>query len=275
MKEKVTNETHTSPKVTNETHNMGNLTNETPLLFVGESVGRSPKSQIRMAESPAESDLVSEAHDTESDSEEEAPVVKKGKTPRVIPAGATAQYAARIRQQERQKHRLSKERLARTLDQDAEKEALDAGKLQPRPLSVLSTVENVVHVGQKFTCREDLLVRVAEDCEKKHKFFMARNPAGGGHTTKAGRPVTSSQYVNAVCRDDKECTYSVKASFSENRGDDGGMCWVVDEYMPHTCQGGAPQKRPAAPATLEREGQTNQKRYFQSGSTEEDVCLQP
>ena len=142
MKEKVTNETtHTSPKVTNETHNMGNLTNETPLLFVGESVGRSPKSQIRMAESPAESDLVSEAHDTESDSEEEAPVVKKGKTPRVIPAGATAQYAARIRQQERQKHRLSKERSARTLDQDAEKEALDAGKLQPRPLSVLSTVE--------------------------------------------------------------------------------------------------------------------------------------
>ena len=91
MKEKVTNETHTSPTVTNETHNMGNLTNETPLLFVGESVRRSPKSQIRMAESPAESDLVSEAHDTESDSEEEAPVVKKGKTPRVIPAGATAQ----------------------------------------------------------------------------------------------------------------------------------------------------------------------------------------
>jgi len=30
-------------------------------------------------------------------------------------------------------------------------------------------VENVVHVGQKFTCREDLLVRVAEDCEKKQK----------------------------------------------------------------------------------------------------------
>ena len=67
MKEKVTSETHTSPEVTNETHNMGNLTNETPLLFVGESVARSPKSQIRMAESDAESDLVSEVHDTESD----------------------------------------------------------------------------------------------------------------------------------------------------------------------------------------------------------------
>ena len=46
MKEKVTNETHTSPEVTNETHNMGNLTNETPLLFVGESVARLPRARF-------------------------------------------------------------------------------------------------------------------------------------------------------------------------------------------------------------------------------------
>ena len=119
-----------------------------------------------MADSNEESDLLSEAHDTESDSEDEASAGKKGKTPGLIPDGASAKYAAKIRQEEKQRHRLSKERSAQTLDQEAEKEALDAGKLQPRPLSVLSTVEDIVHIGQKFSCREELFMRVSEDCEK-------------------------------------------------------------------------------------------------------------
>ena len=77
---------------------------------------------------------MSEAHDTESDSDDAAPVGQKGKSPRVIPAGAFAKYAGKIRQKERQVHRVGKERSARALDKEAEKEALDAGKLQPRPL---------------------------------------------------------------------------------------------------------------------------------------------
>ena len=91
-----------------------------------------------MADSDVEDELLSEAlEDTESDSEDEGSAGIKGKTPRLIAAGASAKYAARIWQEQKQRHRLSKERSARTLDQEAEKEALDAGKLQPRPLSVL------------------------------------------------------------------------------------------------------------------------------------------
>ena len=51
-----------------------------------------------MADSNEESDLLSEAHETESDSEDEASAGKKGKTPRLIPASASARYAAKIRQ---------------------------------------------------------------------------------------------------------------------------------------------------------------------------------
>ena len=121
-----------------------------------------------MADSDVEDDLRSEElDDMESDSDDEGSAGKQGKTPREIPAGASAEYAAKIRRDEKQRRRLRQQRSERTLDQEAEKEALDAGKLQPRPLSVLRTMEDIVHVGQKFTCGEDLLVRVAEDCEKK------------------------------------------------------------------------------------------------------------
>ena len=248
---KVTNETILRDKVTNERRIMGDVTNETSILFVGlppVDGWRPPKSQIRMASSDEEDGLLSEVlEDTESDSEDEGSAGTKGKTPRLIPAGASAQYAARIRQEEKQRHRLSKERSARTLDQQAEKEALDAGKLQPRPLSVLKTTENIVHVGQKLSCPEELFVRVSEDCEKVQKFYTARNTGAGGHTTKVGRAGTTSQYVNVVCRDDPECAYSVKASWFEDRSEkhreDAAVGWVVEEYSPHTCQGGAPPKK--------------------------------
>lgn len=108
-------------------------------------------------------------------------------------------------------------------------------------------MENIVHVGQKLSCREELFVRVSEDCEKVQKFYTARNTGAGGHTTKVGRAGTTSQYVNVVCRDDPACAYSVKASWFEDRSEkqreDAAVGWVVEEYSPHTCQGGAPPKK--------------------------------
>ena len=99
---KVTNETILRDKVTNERRIMGDVTNETSILFVGlppVDGWRPPKSQIRMAYSDEEDELLSEVlEDTESDSEDEASAGKKGKTPRLIPASASARYAAKIRQ---------------------------------------------------------------------------------------------------------------------------------------------------------------------------------
>ena len=83
---------------------MGHVTNETRILFVGlppVDGWRPPKSQIRMAYSDEEDELLSEAlEDTESDLEDEGSAGIKGKTPKLIPAGASAKYAAKIRQEE-------------------------------------------------------------------------------------------------------------------------------------------------------------------------------
>ena len=104
-----------------------------------------------MADSDVEDDLRSEElDDMESDSDDEGSAGKQGKTPREIPAGASAEYAAKIRRDEKQRRRLRQQRSERTLDQEAEKEALDAGKLQPSPLSVLSTVDDVLTVNTKI-----------------------------------------------------------------------------------------------------------------------------
>ena len=161
-----------------------------------------------------ESDSVSEAEEEESSAGSKTAgktVRKGGSTGHLDHMGKVAAKAGR----------QSVDQKARAMDKEAEQEALEAGKLQPRTLEQLNSVDPIVSYGQEFSCREELLVRVGEDCEKKQRFYTCRNSGTGGHATQAGRGMIGHRYVNCVCRDDASCSYSVKGSwFLRTEGDD-------------------------------------------------------
>ena len=177
---------------------------------------------------------------TESDSDvEQEETCAQGKSAgKTVLAGSSSRdkharkEAARVRRQDI-------DQMARVMDMEAEEAALEAGKLQPRTLEQLSNADPILSFGQKFSCREEFLVTVGEDCEKMQKFYTCRNTGTRGHCTAAGRGMIGHRQVNCVCRDDTSCTYSVKGTFFK-REDDGGSGWKVDEYKPHTCTGGRP-----------------------------------
>ena len=77
--------------------------------------------------------------------------------------------------------------------------------------------------GQELSCREELLVRVAEDCEKNQRFYTYHNTGTGGHATESGRCMISHRCVNCVCRDDASCAYSVKGSWFVRMEEDDGL----------------------------------------------------
>ena len=105
-----------------------------------------------------ESDSVSEAEEEESSAGSKT----AGKTVR---KGGSTGHLDHIRKVAAKARRQSVDQKARAMDKEAEQEALEAGKLQPRTLEQLNSVDPIVSYGQEFSCREELLVRVGEDCE--------------------------------------------------------------------------------------------------------------
>ena len=159
-------------------------------------------------------------------------------TPREGPSAVIMQGASHAHVQESKKKLTADRR--RKLDSDAqamnaaaEQEAAEAGTLKPRTLRRLNRVDTVIEAKQQFSCREELLVRVAEDCEKARKFFSVR----GDSRTTAGRGMMQHRYVTCVCRDDEKCAYLVKGSWFSDGTRDLSAGWEVEAYSSHTCQG--------------------------------------
>ena len=214
------------------------------------------------------SDLLSVEEEEDSDLE----AGMDGAGGRAVDADASEEWTTAAKGREKAKRRQSHIQLAAQLDATCEEDAYEEGLLMPRTLAELTSQDSVLWVGQELSCRAELSLRVAEDCEAQQRFYTANNgQKKSAWSTLAGRPKMGPLYANYVCREDKTCAYSVKVCmqrssrpgftsltqmwhgqgswFNEQsaKGEDK-MGWKVEEYVAHTCDAGVHQIEGPAPS---------------------------
>jgi len=148
----------------------------------------------------------------------------------------------KVEKTRRRGHRNSE---ARDMDALLTEKAREEGRLQARSLSEVTDRAQdgvLLREGEKFMCREEVLLRIREENELGQRFSCTHwNRA---HQTLAdGRRGASGQLerrvVVTICKQ-QGCPYIVRAHFSMVNESDADEClpWEIMEYKQHTCEKG-------------------------------------
>ena len=149
----------------------------------------------------------------------------------------------KVEKTRRRGHRNSE---ARDMDALLTEKAREEGRLQARSLSEVTDRAQdgvLLREGDKFMCREEVLLRIREENELGQRFSCTHwNRA---HQTLAdGRRGASGQLerrvVVTICKQ-QGCPYIVRAHFSMVNESDADEClpWEIMEYKKHTCEKGS------------------------------------
>ena len=146
---------------------------------------------------------------------------------------------------ELKERRTQRNKHAQEIDAMLETTAEEQGRLNLRTIEELTLAaggEGLLKKGHRFLCRQEVLVRIAEDSEHQQRMYSTHTAKKGG--AKDGQTKTRGQYqarvVVSVCADDEECEYITRAAFAwdEECGaaeDAQFEPWEIMEYHKHTC----------------------------------------
>ena len=118
----------------------------------------------------------------EEEEEEDLEVGMDGAGGRAVDADASEEWTTAAKGREKAKRRQSHIQQAAELDATCEEDAYEEGLLMPRTLAELTSQDSpVLWVGQELSCRAELSLRVAEDCEAQQRFYTANNGQKKGY----------------------------------------------------------------------------------------------
>ena len=154
----------------------------------------------------------------------------------------------RQRMVERTRRRGHRNEEAQEMDALLTEKARELGRLQPRLLSEVTDRAQdgvLLHEGDKFMCREEVILRIAEENEFGQHFSCthwnrAHQTLADGRRGACGQ--LSRRVVVTICKQ-QGCPYIVRAHFSMVNESDAEEClpWEIMEYKQHTCDKGSQQ----------------------------------
>ena len=146
---------------------------------------------------------------------------------------------------ELKERRTQRNKHAQEIDAMLETTAEEQGRLNLRTIEEVTLAaggEGLLKKGHRFLCRQEVLVRIAEDNEHQQRMYSTHTAKKGG--AKDGQTKTRGQYqarvVVSVCADDEECEYITRAAFAWDEecgaAEDAQFDpWEIMEYHKHTC----------------------------------------
>ena len=182
--------------------------------------------------------------DTESDSNDEDAAGQKRKVG-FKSLSVDAGYLKNLKREAKKQRRAQRNQDAQDLDAIMETTAQEEGRLNIRTIEDLTKASGgeggLLKTGDRFLCREEVMVRIAEDSELQQRLHSTHSSKTGGaqEGQKKSRGQYQSRVVVSVCADDEDCEYITRAAFAQD--DQGGgekdheEPWEIMEYRPHTC----------------------------------------